>query len=591
MKGSVHAIAKLLPYLWPKDAWGLRVRVVLSMTAILIAKGLNVWVPIFYKRAVDALSGDDAVTIPVAMIIAYGSARFGSLFFNQVRDAVFEKVGQRAMRRAGLEVFEHLHRLSLGFHLARQTGGLARAVERGTSAIQSLLGVALFNVIPTLFELVLVLAVLLSRFEPAFAVITGVTVVAYVGFTIATTEWRIKFRRRMNEADSRAGTRAIDSLLNFETVKYFGNERFEVMQYDRSLQEYERAAIQSQSSLAALNSGQALIIGGGVTLLMYLAARGIVDGRLSVGDFVLVNTYLIQLAQPLNLFGWVYRSVKQSLVNMEQMFSLFGEQPAIVDHPNSRPLGPGPRSVRFENVSFGYVPERRILRDLSFQIPAGHRVALVGPSGGGKSTVARLLFRFYDPGHGRITIDGTDIRELSVASLRRAIGIVPQDTVLFNETISYNLRYARPAATQAEIEEAAAKAQIHHFIASAPEGYDTMVGERGLKLSGGEKQRVAIARVFLKQPSILILDEATSALDSATEREIQSEMWAASEGRTTLMIAHRLSTIVDADQILVMDGGRIVEAGSHEELLARQGRYAEMWEKQRSVALAESTQS
>lgn len=578
----------LLPYLWPKGAWGLRLRVVVSLASILAAKGLNVWVPIFYKRAVDALGEDaaDLAAVPLGLIIAYGLARFGSLLFNQIRDAVFEKVGQRAVRQASLDVFQHLHGLSLRFHLQRQTGGLARDVERGTSAISSLLGVALFNVLPTLLELVLILAVLLGRFEPIFAVVTGVTVVAYVAFTIATTEWRMKFRRRMNEADSEASTRAIDSLLNYETVKYFGNEGLEANHYDTSLRRYEQAAIQSQSSLAALNSGQALLLGGGLTLLMYLAARGIVAGQLTVGDFVLVNTYLIQLAGPLNMFGWVYRSVKQSLVNMEKMFALLDVQPDVVDRPEAALLGPGPRAVAFEDVHFAYEPERPVLQGVDFEIPAGQRVALVGPSGSGKSTIARLLFRFYDVEQGRITVDGHDVRDISGASLRRAIGIVPQDTVLFNESIGYNIRYARASASDEEVEDAARKARIDGFIASTPGGYDTVVGERGLKLSGGEKQRVAIARVFLKEPSILILDEATSALDSATERAIQSEMWAASEGRTTLIIAHRLSTIVDADAILVMDQGRIVERGRHAELLARGGRYAEMWSKQLSEAEA-----
>ncbi len=583
---AARPLKTLLPYLWPKGQWGLRLRVVVSLVSILAAKGLNVWVPIFYKRAVDVLGEDDVdlAAIPLGLILAYGLARFGSLLFNQIRDAVFEKVGQRAVRQASLDVFRHLHGLSLRFHLQRQTGGLARDVERGTSAISSLLGVALFNVLPTLLELVLILGVLLGRFEPVFAVVTGVTVVAYVGFTVVTTEWRIKFRRRMNEADSEASTRAIDSLINYETVKYFGNEGLEADNYDASLRRYEQAAIQSQSSLAALNSGQALILGGGLTLLMYLAARGIVVGRLTVGDFVLVNTYLIQLAGPLNLFGWVYRSVKQSLVNMERMFVLLDVQPDVLDRPEAALLAPGPRAVAFEDVHFGYEPERPVLRGVDFEVSAGQRVALVGPSGAGKSTIARLLFRFYDVDDGRITVDGQDLRNLSGASLRRAIGIVPQDTVLFNESIGYNIRYARASATEDEVKDAARKARIDRFIESTPDGYDTVVGERGLKLSGGEKQRVAIARVFLKEPSILILDEATSALDSATEREIQSEMWAASEGRTTLIIAHRLSTIVDADAILVMDQGRIVERGTHAELLARGGRYAEMWSKQLSEA-------
>ncbi|HJL41147.1 MAG TPA: ABC transporter ATP-binding protein/permease [Myxococcales bacterium LLY-WYZ-16_1] len=579
--GGWRALRDLGPYLWPKGEPALRLRVVVALAAIFAGKVLNVWVPIFYKRAVDALETDSGLpALPLALILAYGAARVGALLFNQVRDAVFETVGQRATRRAALNVFRHLHALSMRFHLRRQTGGLARAVERGTSAISSLLDVALFNVLPTLFELALVLVVLLQRFRPAFAGITLVTVVVYVAFTIWTTEWRLKFRRRMNEADSDASTKAIDSLLNYETVKSFGNEGFEATRYEEALGRYERAAVQSQTSLSVLNAGQAAIIGTGVTLLMYLAARGIVDGRLTVGDFVLVNTYLIQLAQPLNLFGWVYRSIKQHLVNMEQMFALLDERPDVQEDPRARALPPGPRTVSFEDVFFSYDPDRPILRGVSFDVPAGNRVALVGPSGAGKSTIARLLFRFYDVDAGAIRIDGIDVRELTVDSLRRSIGLVPQDTVLFNDTLAYNLAYARPEAGEAELRRAARQAQLHDFIARLPEGYETVVGERGLKLSGGEKQRVAIARVFLKEPSILVLDEATSALDSATEQQIQAQMRAVSEGRTTLIIAHRLSTIVDADEIVVLDRGRVVERGHHNELLGRNGLYADMWRKQ-----------
>jgi len=570
--------------LWPPGEAGLRARVVAALIAILSAKVLNVWVPIFYKRAVDALSveGDGAIVVPTLVILAYGLARVGALGFNQLRDAVFEKVAQRAMRKAAVRVFSHLHALSLRFHLQRQTGGLARAVERGTSAISSLLGIALFNILPTAFELVLVLVILLRNFDATFAGVTAGTVLGYVAFTVATTEWRLKFRRQMNEADNRANTRAIDSLLNYETVKYFGNEGLETEVYDAALSRYETAAIRSQSSLSLLNLGQALIVAAGVTTLMYMAASGIADGRLTVGDFVLVNTYLIQLAQPLNIFGWVYRSVKQSLVNMEHMFALLDERADVEDAPDAEALRPGPREVRFESVSFAYDPDRTVLEDVSFTIPPGRRVALVGPSGAGKSTVARLLFRFYDPTEGRITIDGRDIRDVSTSSLRRAIGIVPQDTVLFNDTLEYNLAYARPNATPEQIEAAARSARIDAFIRSTPKGYETVVGERGLKLSGGEKQRVAIARVFLKSPSILVLDEATSALDSATERQIQSEMWAASEGRTTLIIAHRLSTIVDADEIIVLVDGRVHERGRHDELLGHPGVYADMWRQQQA---------
>ncbi len=572
-------------YLWPEGAWGLRLRVVLAFTFILAAKLLNVWVPILYKEAVDALTPSvdrTALVLPVGVIVAYGLARVGSLGFNQLRDAVFEKVAQRAMRRSAVQVFEHLHGLSLRFHLDRQTGGLARAVERGTSAISSVLGVALFNILPTAFELILVLVILLRRFSWSFALVTAATVVIYVAFTVTTTEWRIKFRRQMNDADSRANTRAVDSLLNYETVKYFGNEKAEARAYDEALAKYERAAVRSQSSLSLLNLGQAFVVAGGVTMLMYMAAQGIVDGRLTVGDFVLVNTYMIQLAQPLNIFGWVYRSVKQSLVNMEQMFSLLGESSDVPESADAKSLGPGPRGVTFDSVTFGYDPRRPVLQRLTFSIGPGRRVALVGPSGSGKSTVARLLFRFYDPDEGAILVDGEDIRTLSLDALRRNIGIVPQDTVLFNDTLRMNLAYGRPTARFEEVEAAARQARIDGFVRSTPDGWDTMVGERGLKLSGGEKQRVAIARVFLKEPSILILDEATSALDSATEREIQSEMWAASEGRTTLIIAHRLSTVVDADEILVLVDGRIEERGTHDGLLAKNGRYASMWAEQQA---------
>jgi len=584
--GTVRVLRTLWPYLWPRDAPGLRVRVVLAAACILAAKGLNVVVPLFYKEAVDALSveGDAVLVIPTLVILAYGAARVGALAFNQLRDAVFEKVAQRAMRRAAVQVFSHLHALSLRFHLQRQTGGLARNVERGTSAIQSLLGIALFNLIPTAFELALVLIILVQAFDIRFALVTAVTVIAYVAFTVLTTEWRLEFRRQMNAADSRANTRAIDSLLNFETVRYFGNEQLETEAYDEALGRYEVAAIRSQSSLALLNLGQSVVVAGGVTTLMYMAASGIVAGDLSIGDFVLVNTYLIQLSQPLNMFGWVYRSVKQSLVNMEQMFSLLDERSDIVESETAKKLAPGPREVRFEGVEFGYDERRPVLQGVSFTIAAGKRVALVGPSGAGKSTIARLLFRFYDPTRGRVTIDGQDLRDLTLASLRRAIGIVPQDTVLFNDTLEYNLSYARPGASHEDIESAARAARIDDFIRSTPDGYQTLVGERGLKLSGGEKQRVAIARVFLKSPSILILDEATSALDSATERSIQAEMWAASEGRTTLIIAHRLSTIVDADEILVLVAGRVQERGRHDELLQRGGVYASMWRQQAEQA-------
>ena len=581
-KGSFRVLLSLWPYLWPPGARGIKARVIFALACIGAAKAATVYTPLFYKQAVDTLSvdSDAALVLPLALILAYGLARVLSLGFNQLRDAVFEKVGQRAMRQAALKVFEHLHALSLRFHLSRQTGGLSRAIERGTKAIESVLNIAVFNIMPTLIEVTLVAGILWVMFDWSFALVTFATVIGYIVFTVTTTEWRLKFRRRMNEADSSANTKAIDSLLNYETVKYFSNEAHEAQRYDRALAGYERAAVQSQGSLSLLNTGQAAIVAGGMTLLMYMAARGIVAGTMTVGDFVLVNTYLMQLAQPLNLFGWVYRSVKQALVDMETMFGLMEEPLEVTDKPHAKPLAVNGGEIVFDDVHFAYDERRPILKGVSFRVGPGRKVAMVGPSGAGKSTVARLLFRFYDVSAGRILIDGQDIRDVEQLSLRQKIGIVPQDTVLFNDTIAYNIDYARPGSDYSEVERAARLAHIHDFISRTPDGYDTLVGERGLKLSGGEKQRVAIARVLLKAPPLLILDEATSALDTATEQEIQANLSEISEGRTTLVIAHRLSTVVDADEILVLDDGRIVERGDHGNLLAQGGMYAAMWQSQ-----------
>jgi ATP-binding cassette subfamily B protein len=566
-------IGTLLPYLWE-----FRTRVVIALTFLVIAKLANVAVPLTMKEVVDSLDSRQAVLIlPLALLVLYGALRAANTLFAELRDVVFVRVTQRAIRRVALQVFRHLHALSLRFHLERQTGGVSRDLERGTRGISTLLNYLLFSIIPVILEFSLVAAVLLSRFDWRFAAITFVAVVAYMAFTFAVTEWRTQLRRRANELDSRANTRAIDSLLNYETVKYFNNEEFEARRYDESLRKFENAEVKNDASLGLLNIGQSAIIALAVTLLMILAAQGVVQAKLTLGDLVLVNGLLIQLYIPLNFLGMVYREIKQALTDMDKMFRLLEENREVQDRPGAADLPPGDASVRFEHVDFSYDPRRQILFDVSFEVPAGKTVAVVGHSGSGKSTLSRLLFRFYDVNGGRITINGHDIRDVTQTSLRAALGIVPQDTVLFNDTVFYNIAYGRPDATPEDVIEAARAAHIHDFIEALPDKYETMVGERGLKLSGGEKQRVAIARAILKNPRVFVFDEATSALDSRSERAIQAELDRIARDRTTLVIAHRLSTIVDADQILVMDHGRIVERGTHAQLLAKGGAYAQMW--------------
>ena len=591
-RGDLRAIRHLLPYLWPKGEVRLRVRVVLALACLLAAKIATVYVPILYKRAVDALapaSADAVIVVPVAVILAYGLVRVASAAFAELRDAFFAKVGQRAIRRVALETFGHLQRLSLRFHLDRRTGGVARAIERGTGGIEFLLSFMLFNILPTLLEVGLVCAVLWGLYSPAFAAVTFVTIAVYIAFTVGVTEWRMGFVRSMTDTNTEANARVVDALLNYETVKYFGNEAYEAARFDETLEKYERAAVKAKTSLSVLNIGQGLTIAAGLTAVMLMAARGLAGGGLTVGDFVLVNTYLIQLYQPLGFLGFVYRQIKQSLVDVESMFALLGEEVEVEDPADARPLEIGRGELAFDDVVFGYGADRTILQGVTFAVAAGERVAIVGPSGAGKSTISRLLFRSYDVNGGSITIDGQDIRRITQGSLRAAIGIVPQDTVLFNDTIRHNIAYGRPNATPAEVERAARLARLHDFVAALPEGYETRVGERGLKLSGGEKQRVAIARTILKDPPILVLDEATSALDTRTEKEIQSSLDDVARGRTTLVIAHRLSTVVDADEILVLDRGRIVERGVHDDLLALEGLYADMWRRQQEAARSGET--
>jgi ATP-binding cassette, subfamily B, heavy metal transporter len=588
-KDELRALKWLAPHLWPRDSLELKARVVIAVALLLAAKFLTIWVPILYKHAVDALSPTNVVVAaPVALIIAYGAARVMSQGFNELRTAVFAKVSQRAIRRLALSAFRHLHALSLRFHLERRTGGLSRAIERGTSGIDFLLSFMLFNVAPTVFEMLVVCGILWRFYNWTFAAVIFATIVVYISFTFSVTDWRVRVRREMNERNTEANSKAVDAMLNFETVKYFANEEYEAQRYDVSLQAYERAAVKSDTSLAVLNLGQATIIAIGLVTIMILAGEGVAAAQMTVGDFVLVNAYLMQLYTPLSFLGVVYRNIKQSLTDIEQMTALLAVKPEIEDRPGAPALIVGAGAVTFRRVDFRYDPRRPILSDVDFTVPPGTRVAIVGPSGAGKSTIARLLFRFYDVDAGAIEIDGQDIRDVTQQSLRRAIGVVPQDTVLFNDSIYYNIAYGRPGASQTEIEEAARLARIHDFVAALPDGYETPVGERGLKLSGGEKQRVAIARVILKAPKILVFDEATSALDTKTEREIQASLAEVSAGRSTLVIAHRLSTIVDADEILVLDSGRIVERGHHAELLRRRGVYAAMWARQQQAARREA---
>jgi ABC-type transport system involved in Fe-S cluster assembly fused permease/ATPase subunit len=589
LRDELRALKSLAPYLWPRDSFELRVRVVLAVAFLLAGKLVNIYVPLLYKHAVDALSPSNVVVaVPIALIVAYGAARVMSQGFNELRNAVFAKVSQRAIRQLALRAFRHVHAMSLRYHLERRTGGLSRAIERGTAGIDFLLSFMLFNVVPTLLEILLVCAILWWLFNWTFAAVILGTIVLYIAFTFSITDWRVRFRREMNERNSEANTKAVDGMLNFETVKYFANEEHEARRYDAALQAYERAAVRSETTLTLLNLGQGTIMASGLVTIMMLAARGVAATEMTVGDFVLVNAYLIQLYTPLNFLGMVYRNIKQSLTDLEQMTALLAVKPEIEDRLGAPALIVGRGAVAFRQVDFRYDLRRPILSEVDFRVPPGATMAIVGPSGAGKSTIARLLFRFYDIDGGSIEIDGRDIRAVTQQSLRHAIGVVPQDTVLFNDTIYYNITYGRPGATRADVEEAARHAHIHDFITALPDGYRTMVGERGLKLSGGEKQRVAIARVILKAPKILVFDEATSALDTKTEREIQASLAEISAGRTTLVIAHRLSTIVEADEILVLDNGRIVERGHHRELLLRHGVYADMWIRQQEAAQREA---
>ncbi|NMG66174.1 ATP-binding cassette domain-containing protein [Azoarcus indigens] len=581
-----QTLKSLLPFIWAH-----RLRVLLALSCLIAAKGANVAVPLVFKHLVDALTitpEQAFIVVPAALLLAYGALRFSTSLLTELRELVFARVTQGAVREISLRVFRHLHALSLRFHLERQTGGLTRDIERGTRSIGSLISYTLYSILPTLVEIGLVVGILLVQYDAVFALITLATLALYIVFTVAVTNWRTALRREANELDSAANARAIDSLLNFETVKYFNNEAFEARRYDEQLQKWTAAQLRNQMSLSSLNIGQAAIIAVGVTAMMWQAASRVAAGSMTLGDIVLVNAFLIQLYIPLNFLGVIYRELRQALTDIERMFGLLGQHREIADASDARVLPPGPAGVRFEAVDFAYDARRPILHGVDLDIPAGRTVAVVGHSGSGKSTLARLLYRFYDVQGGSIRVNGTDIRQLTQDSLRAAIGIVPQDTVLFNDSLYYNIAYGRPDASRAEVEAAARAAQLEDFVARLPEGYDTRVGERGLKLSGGEKQRVAIARALLKNPAILIFDEATSALDSRTEKAIQGQLELAAEGRTALVIAHRLSTVMNADEIIVLDQGRIIERGRHFDLLARDGAYTQMWLlQQQEEALAE----
>ncbi len=594
--GQIAVLRQLLPYVWPADRPDLRLRVVFALGALVIAKAITLLVPIAYKQVVDLLTGGGAggaapggngmfglALLPAMLIIAYGVGRVLMVLFAQFRDVWFTVVAQHAVRELANKTFRHLHRLSLRFHLERRTGGLSRVIERGVNGVDTIVRMAVLNSVPTAVELLMISGLVAYYFGWIYVVVVLATVAFYVWFTFAASERRIAIRRDMNESDTEAHSKAVDSLLNYETVKYFGNEELEARRFDSSMARYERAAIRTYTSLGVLNTGQALIFTLGMVICMLLAARDVTRGVLTVGDFVMINAILMQLYIPLNFMGMVYREIKQGLIDIETMFALLYEPSEIVDRPGAKPLNVSKGEIKFENVSFAYDPERPILKHVSFEVPAGKMVAIVGPSGAGKSTISRILFRFYDISSGRVLIDGQNIKNVTQDSLRAALGMVPQDTVLFNDTIDYNIRYGRPDAAEAEVREAARNAQIHDFIMTLPQGYDSLVGERGLKLSGGEKQRVAIARTILKSPPILMLDEATSALDSHTEKEIQDALDRVARDRTSLVIAHRLSTVVHADNIIVLDHGEIVEQGTHPELLAKGGLYASLWARQREA--------
>jgi ATP-binding cassette subfamily B protein len=584
---DLKTLQALAPFLW-----AYRGRVLLALGFLVLAKIANVGVPLVLKDIVDALDVNEhtELLLPLSFLLVYGLLRLASSLFNELRDAVFARVRHGAMRSVSLKVLEHLHQLSLRFHLERKTGGLSRDIDRGTRSVSSLMNYMVFSILPTLVEITLIAIILLSRYDIWFAVVTFTAVITYIVFTMTITEWRMKYRISMNKFDSAANTQAVDSLLNYETVKYFGNEKHELRHYDENLKSWENLAVKSQTSLSVLNFGQAAIIAAGVTMIMIMAAQGVVAGSMTLGDLVLVNAFLLQLFIPLNFLGIVYSQLKHALADMHLMFDVLNREPEIVDRPDARPLDPGDGEVRFEHVSFAYEQARPILHDINFTVSPGQKLAIVGPSGSGKSTLARLLFRFYETGTGRILINNQDISRVTQDSLRQSIGIVPQDTVLFNKSLLYNIAYARPSATRAEIEHAAEIANIHTFIEGLPQGYDTIVGERGLKLSGGEKQRIAIARVVLKNPRILVFDEATSSLDSHSEQTILAALRNAAAHHTSLVIAHRLSTVIDADRILVMEAGRIIESGGHQELLAKKGDYARLWALQQEESRHEQLQ-